>query len=122
MKYFTEKYGNTLDFKGTCMPAREREMELRRDLNRIVTAACRHRLYKAQIKGFDNMVIDTKTNTWTLDVIATAGYHRRFRKLLRNPAPTLRRWAKEDARKNKRDARRLARIAHKGEKADAEGT
>lgn len=91
-----ETYGNHIDFKGTCLPKREREIKLKHDKDSFVHFACRLRKNKTQIKGFDGYVNDPKLGVWTLDVHATKEYHKMLQEALKDPLPILQKWAEED--------------------------
>lgn len=98
----TETYGNKIDFTGTCLPKKEREIILKHDKDEFVRFACRLRDRKSQIRSFDGYVNDPDEWIWTLDVHATKSYHRMLKKALKNPLPILEKWAEED--KAARDA------------------
>lgn len=98
----TETYGNHIDFTGTCLPKKEREIILKHDKDEFVRFACRLRERKTQIKDFDGYVNDPNLGVWTLDVHATKTYHKMLKEALMDPRPILEKWAEED--KAARDA------------------
>lgn len=111
MKFISEKYGNIVQTDAATDA--ERDMELRMDKNRIVTAACRIRRRKKEIRSFANYEADIGAMRWTLDIIATPAWHKRFKALLANPAPVLAQWAEEDRRKAERAYKKLARAVRR---------